>query len=143
MVQGAQSVSNSVVETGNQSQRRLLGAVHNVNARVRQNAGPTARRYARQINDSSVQLVETLLESSKAMEFQMAMQHRLPEPVMRWASDQIASLRESGMLEEAAARAVKALQSDLQQAASIMPYLEALQEVARKEKQKQATLKRL
>ena len=73
----------------------------------------------------------------------MAMQHRLPEPVMRWASDQIASLRESGMLEEAAARAVKALQSDLQQAASIMPYLEALQEVARKEKQKQATLKRL
>ena len=132
VVQRAQTVSSSVVHAGNSGQRRLKGAVHN----VRSQHGLTTKRYARAVHDSSVQLVDTLLESSTAMDVQHVMQRRLPDPVIRWASDQIASLRKSGILEEAAGRAVKALQRDLQQATAIMPYLQALQEVAKKEQRK-------
>jgi len=87
------------------------------------------------VRDTSTQLIETLLQSPDVIELKEKIQKRLPDPVAVWSRDQLDLLRRSGVLEEAAAHALNALSRSKEfcSAALLLPYIEAIIEVRRKQ----------
>ena len=89
---------------------------------------------------TSTELVEQLIQSSGTVQNVLVdFQERAPKPVWQWTQQQYRALKESGLLEEAASRAVKALQGELEAASAFLPYLDAIERVRKqqdKEKQK-------
>mmetsp|Transcript_14587 Transcript_14587/g.20598 ORF Transcript_14587/g.20598 Transcript_14587/m.20598 type:complete len:434 (+) Transcript_14587:204-1505(+) len=79
--------------------------------------------------EASRELVETLLSSPEAIKVKTRAIKRLPEPVLAWIKEQFQSIRDSGVLEMAASRALAALQRELKGAVEFMPYLEAIEKV--------------
>ena len=107
-------------------------ALEQVQSKSRFAAGQSKKAYD-QLQGKSTQLVETIMESSGIDDF---IEHKLHErkkvvsPFMaKWIKDQWRTLRTSGVLEDAAARALQALEKELSSAASFLPYLEAIESV--------------
>jgi len=81
--------------------------------------------------DTSAQLIETLIQSPSSKAWQESVKNRLPDSVALWTKDQVGILRNSGMLEEAASHALNALSKskELSAAATLLPYIEAISQV--------------
>ena len=83
------------------------------------------------VQDTSAQLIETLVQSPSAIAWQESVKKRLPDAVLVWTRDQVGMLRNSGVLEEAATHALNALgkSKELSAAATLLPYIEAISQV--------------
>jgi len=83
------------------------------------------------VQDTSAQLIETLIQSPSAIAWQESVKKRLPDSVAIWTRDQVNLLRNSGVLEEAASHALNALSKskELSAAATLLPYIEAISQV--------------
>jgi len=83
------------------------------------------------VQDTSAQLIDTLLQSPSAIAWQKSVKNRLPDSVAVWTRDQIELLRNSGVLEDAASHALNALSKskEFSTAATLLPYVEAISKV--------------
>lgn len=115
-------VTSKVESTASKGKRRLTGF------------GRAQVKRIEDMDTSASYIVETLIDSSVAADFQSKLEAKLPPAIMKWARLQLSQLRSSGILESAAKQALCSLQEDLSSAKTILPYLEALQEVGRRQK---------
>ena len=129
LLKGASAVSKATQRSVTHTTRRGVGFL--------QKSLPSQEQLAK----TSTDLVEQLLQSSGAVQSVLEdFQTKAPQPVFRWTQQQYTALKQSGLLEEAANRALKALQGELQAASAFLPYLDAIDKVRQqqqKEKDKQ------
>lgn len=104
--------------------------VHNVQ-NISQRAIKKGKSKYDGAQDTSAQLIETLIQSPSSIAWQESIKKRLPNTVAVWTKDQVGMLRKSGMLEEAASHAINALSKskELSAAATLLPYIEAISKV--------------
>ncbi len=124
VIRGASVLSSAAVEAGQSVQQSTTKKVRKGLLMVQEK------------KNASAELVETLIQSSGAIEAQRVLETKLPTPVVSWGKDQWESLRRSGALEAAATRALQALRNDLSGAAAFLPYLEAIEQVRKQQQTK-------
>jgi len=91
-------------------------------------------KQSKQISETSSQLVEQLVQSSGAVKSVLDdFQQRAPKPVWEWTKQQYKALKDSGLLEEAASRAMQALEGELEMASAFLPYLDAIEKVRKQQ----------
>ena len=123
VIRGASVLSSVAVEAGQSVQQSTTKKVRKGLLMVKE----------KQTNNASTELVETLIQSSGAIEAQRVLEKKLPTPVVSWGKDQWESLRRSGALEAAATRALQALRKDISSASAFLPYLEAIEQVRKQQ----------
>mmetsp|Transcript_35440 Transcript_35440/g.65113 ORF Transcript_35440/g.65113 Transcript_35440/m.65113 type:complete len:405 (-) Transcript_35440:399-1613(-) len=145
VLQGAQAIalaSARAAESSGRSAARGARTIASASGRSaaglavrgKQAVGDASRRGKQAMDDiAAKELVETLLESSGAVRLRETVQSKMPSSVSSWAEDQYQSLLRSGALEAAVSRILEALGNELSGAFEFLPYLEALEEVRKKQ----------
>lgn len=134
LIRGAEAVSAA---TARQVGQAGTGAYRHVGRTSRWAIASGKKRY-QEVQDNSVQLIETLLESPEVQNMKERIERKMPERLSSWTQDQWESLRKSGVLEDAARAAIHALRKELTTAATFLPYLEAIKDVREKQLQQDA-----
>lgn len=129
LLRGAEAVSLATAAQVDKAGRHVGKA----GAGVSRFALGAGKKTAQQIQDNSVQLVETMLASPEIQNIRQSIEQKMPSRLNEWTRDQWESLRKSGILEDAARAALHALKNELNTAASFLPYLEAIKEVRDKQ----------
>lgn len=145
LVETLQSLLRGANTVTAMTQRQLAASANASQRRITASARASQKKLAEMADSghiaasalASTELVEQLVaEVSADSKFLADLKGKTSPAVWRWTRQQYEALKESGLLEAAAKRAIQALQGELESASEFLPYLDAIEKVRREQQER-------